>query len=91
MRIGRLNKSSEHYKACEGCKKRIEGCHGSCEEYAKEVILGAILASEEKKEKNERDDRYVVASNRAVRIAKSSPGAKKSMRKNVYIRRRGGR
>lgn len=91
MRKIKLSMSSEQFKGCENCKKRSEGCHSGCEDYAKEVILGAIIASEEKKKRKERDDRYEVAEKRAVRIAKSSPEMAKQMRKNPYVRRRGGR
>lgn len=89
MHRGNLNARGKYYKACNGCKKRCEGCHSDCEEYAKEVILGAILEDDEKKNKAMRDDEYAVREKKAMRVARSSPGAKKAMQKNGFIRRRG--
>ncbi len=89
MRIGNLNGRGKYFKVCENCTKRCEGCHGGCEEYAKEVILGAIFTDADKKTKVKRDDEYAVREKKAVRVANSCPGGKKVMQKNGFIRRRG--
>lgn len=47
---------AEHFKACRNCKKRCEGCHDGCEEYANEVILGIVLGELFKKEANLKSD-----------------------------------
>lgn len=80
---------SKHYRACTNCQKRTSDCHSSCEEYAKEVLLGIILEAEAKKENAKREDEYAVRERKAIRIAKSCPGAKKQMQKSGYINRRG--
>lgn len=89
MHLGNLNARSKYFKACKDCAKRCEGCHSGCEEYAKEVILGAILEDEDRKRSAMRQDEYAVLESRAVKIANSTPEANKAMRKNGYIRRRG--
>ena len=80
---------SKHYTSCRNCTKRSDTCHSECEEYAKEVIFGIILEAEAKKETEKRLADYDVHERRAVRISKKSPAAKKAMRKNGFIRRRG--
>ena len=91
--MGRLHltERSEQYTACEGCKKRAEGCHSGCEDYAKEVILGTILEADARKEEAKRLDEYSVHAARAWRVVKSNPRCKKYMLSNGYIRNRGGR
>ena len=87
--MGNLNARSKHYEACYECANRREGCHSDCEEYAKEVILGAILDAEDKKISAMRKDEYAVREQKAMRIANSCPAANKVMRKSGYIRNRG--
>ena len=87
---GEMNGRSKFFKVCKECDQRYEGCHGDCEAYAKEVILGAILEADDKKTNAKRDDEYIVHEKRAKRIASSCPGAKKAMRKSGYIRNRRG-
>lgn len=89
MKGMQVSERNKQYKACAGCGKRSENCHGTCEEYAKEVILGAILESIENKEKAQREDEYLVRETKALRISKSCPGAKKTMQKNGYMKKRG--
>lgn len=85
-----VSERSRNYRACKECtRNRSEGCHSSCAEYAAEVILGIMLESEEKKEAQKRADTYAVGEQKAMRIAKSCPGAKKGMRDNHLIRKQG--
>lgn len=85
-----VSERSKNYKACKKCtRNRSENCHSSCDEYATEVILGILLETEEKKAVQKRVDSYAVCEKKALRIAKSSPGAKKKMRMNGYIRNQG--
>lgn len=81
-----LTDRSQFYNACNGCQKRTEGCHGSCEEYAKEVILGALLEASERKERAKRDDEFALSAKRAWRVIKSNPRCKKYKLNNGYVR-----
>ena len=86
-----ISEKSKHYKCCANCGKRRVECHIGCEDYAKEVILGAILTAEEKTEKAKQEDSYNVYERRIVRIAKrSGSSSKKTMRKNRMMHKRGG-
>ncbi len=57
---------AEYYTACRNCKKRCEGCHDGCDEYAKEVILGIVLGELFKKEANLKSDTDEYIINRTI-------------------------
>lgn len=86
-----FSQRSKHFNACRSCAERSENCHSGCKEYAKEVIFGIILEGEAKKVAAKREIDYDVHERRAVRISNTCPSAKKAMRKNGYMRHRGGR
>lgn len=50
---------------CKDCAKRSFDCHIGCEDYAAEVILSAVLATEKKKQTAFREDTYTLAERRA--------------------------
>ena len=44
--------------ACMGCKKRYPGCHGVCEEYAKDMDKNEQKKAKIRKARKEEDDYF---------------------------------
>lgn len=52
---------------CHGCDHHETGCHGTCEDYAAEVILSAIGSAEHHRNQQHSADMYNVERDRAKR------------------------